>query len=497
MSRKRMVIIGGGVAGMATGIYAQQNGYDTTIFEQHSIPGGVCTSWKRKGYTIDGCIHWLMGCRPEDEMYRVYQEVGVIEPDSLIPIREYGRFLDEEGGSELHVTADIDRLEREMLELGPEDGKLIRQLCQAVRKCAEFPMPVLAPTDLMGFGERMRFYTKMLPFIPTLAKFMKPMDEFCGRFKSDKLKMFLPMLFVPEMPVLFGIILLSQLQKGQLAGYRGGSLLFAQRMAKRYQGLGGDLRLKSKVQRVMVKEQKAVGVVLDDGSEVEADIVVSAADGHSTIVEMLGGGFTDEKIKHIYKHWPRFTPICMITYGVNNDLGGGVEATSMVTQEEIRCTGRTSNKLHFRSFHHDQGLAPEGHSIVQVIVEAEWSYWKGLASDRPAYDAAKEKLAEEILGVLSPIIPGMKGNVEMVDVATPYTTWRYTLNQNGYYEGFLMTPEAFRNPPPKTLPGLGGFHMVGQWVEPGGGIPPCLFGPRHLVMRLCRDAKREFVSNLP
>jgi len=64
MPDKSIIIIGAGLAGLATGIYAQACGYRTRIFEHHTLPGGVCTAWKRHGYTVDGCIHWLMGARP-------------------------------------------------------------------------------------------------------------------------------------------------------------------------------------------------------------------------------------------------------------------------------------------------------------------------------------------------------------------------------------------------------------------------------------------------
>ena len=56
-----IIIIGAGIAGMAAGCYAQMNGYKTRIFEMHHLPGGLCTSWQRKGYTFDGCIYYLFG----------------------------------------------------------------------------------------------------------------------------------------------------------------------------------------------------------------------------------------------------------------------------------------------------------------------------------------------------------------------------------------------------------------------------------------------------
>ncbi|CAG0966401.1 4,4'-diapophytoene desaturase (4,4'-diapolycopene-forming) [Methanosarcinales archaeon] len=62
--QKSIIIIGAGMGGLASGIFGQLNGYRTQIFEMHSIPGGQCTSWKRKGYTFDVCIHHLFGCGP-------------------------------------------------------------------------------------------------------------------------------------------------------------------------------------------------------------------------------------------------------------------------------------------------------------------------------------------------------------------------------------------------------------------------------------------------
>ena len=71
MSEKSIIIIGAGIAGLSTGCYGQMNGYGTQIFELHDKPGGLCTSWKRKGYTFDGCIHWLVGTSSDTAFHRV------------------------------------------------------------------------------------------------------------------------------------------------------------------------------------------------------------------------------------------------------------------------------------------------------------------------------------------------------------------------------------------------------------------------------------------
>ena len=87
--------------------------------------------------------------------------------------------------------------------------------------------------------------------------------------------------------------------------------------------------------------------------------------------------------------------------------------------------------------------------------------------------------------------------MEVTDVATPYTTWRYTLNYGGAWGGWLMTPQAIRTTIERTLPGLSDFYMAGQWVMPGGGVPSCLYSGRHAVQLLCRQDGKPFLTAVP
>lgn len=125
MDDKTVVIIGAGFAGLAAGIYAQMNGYQSQIFEMSDLPGGLCTSWKRKGYTIDGCIHWLVGSSPKSSLYRLWQEVGLVQDRQFVNHEQFMRFEGADGRTFV-VYTDVDRLEKHMLELSPQDAALTR-----------------------------------------------------------------------------------------------------------------------------------------------------------------------------------------------------------------------------------------------------------------------------------------------------------------------------------------------------------------------------------
>lgn len=116
-----IVIIGAGFAGLSAGIYAQMNGYKTQIFEMHDKPGGLCTSWERKGYTIDACIHWLVGSNPGSSMFRYWEEVGIAQNREFINMEEY-MHVEDRSGRTLTFYTDVERLEQHLLEFSPQDA---------------------------------------------------------------------------------------------------------------------------------------------------------------------------------------------------------------------------------------------------------------------------------------------------------------------------------------------------------------------------------------
>ena len=143
---KSIVIIGGGLTGLAAGSYGRMNGYKTTIFEMHNIAGGVATAWKRKGYTIDGAMNWLMGSKPGTSFYHFWEELGAA-PDWKIYNNDRQSITENREGKAFTVYCDADRMENYLLEIAPEDEAPIREFMGAVRSF-DLAVPTDKPSEL-------------------------------------------------------------------------------------------------------------------------------------------------------------------------------------------------------------------------------------------------------------------------------------------------------------------------------------------------------------
>ena len=491
-------IIGGGVSGLAAGCYLQMNGFDTEIFEMHDRPGGLCTAWERKGYTFDGCIHWLMGSSPRSNMHEMWKELHAVQGRKFVEWDVYAR-IRTRGGELFTVYTDPGRLQAEMLRVAPEDAKVIRSICAAIGKLSRADMPVT--TEKMGFFERFGY---ILPWLG-LAGAMKrwgstSITTLCSRLQSPVLAEALRTMFGGEgstgdMPMIGMIMMLGFMHKGSCGYPIGGSLEFAGAIENRYTGLGGRIRYNARVEKILVENGRAVGI-LCGGEEHRCDEVISCADGHTTLFDMLEGRYLSDKQKAAYESFPLFPSLIYVSLGIGRDLSElpHMSVFPLATDIVLENGALTLKQLNLRLFTFDPTMAPEGKTAGIVMIESRGiDYWNGLRSSDPKrYKAEKKRIGELVIDALDSEFGGIKKHVEVVDVATPATWQRYTGNWQGSYEGFLPTGKTMGKNLGFTVPGLANFHMHGQWVAVGGGLPPAGSNGRMIAGKLCKQYGKRF-----
>ena len=496
---KTLAIIGAGIAGLSAGIYGRASGYKTTIFELHDKPGGLCTSWKRKGYTFDGCINWLVGSAPGGGMNRMWQEIGALRNTKIVDHEEFTRVENREGKQFILYT-NIDKLENHMKELSPDDVGQIEKLTGTLRKFTRFATATGDMDEDKGTIAKLAAGVRMVPYLGEFKKYSNlTIKEFAAGFKDLFLRdSFEHCIGMPDFPMI-GMLMTVAWMHNRDAGYPvGGSLEFSKRIEKRYLELGGEIRYKSPVEKVIVENDNAVAVRLSDGTEARAEYVISAADGHRTIFDMLEGKYVNDEIKGWYRDLPIFRGNVQVSIGTKRDLSDEPPLLFIPLEEPISVAEEKRERMAYRHYCYDPTLAPKTKSVVLVTFDSDYEYWKKLSADSGAYNSEKKRIADTVISILDKRWKGFTKDVEVVDVATPLTTERYTGNWKGSMEGWLFSKEtmkmSFGKGMPKTLPGLDSFFMAGQWVEPGGGLPPSAQSGRKVIGMICKKDGKKFSS---
>ena len=179
---KKVVIIGAGISGLTAGIYLQKAGIPTEIYEKNQIPGGQCTGWKREGYFIDNCIHWLTGTREGSGLHELWKEVGALGQGVELYHKEKF-YTSELDGETLTLWRDKERTRLELLALSPEDQDEINKLMDAVLLAESMTVPVDKSFDMMNPIEFMKLGMSMTDMGKVMKQYGK-MDirELAERF---------------------------------------------------------------------------------------------------------------------------------------------------------------------------------------------------------------------------------------------------------------------------------------------------------------------------
>jgi phytoene dehydrogenase-like protein len=493
---KSIIVIGAGIAGLSTGCYARMNGYGVKIFETHDKPGGMCTSWKRKDYTFDYCIHNLVGTLPLSGTNQIWLELGALDDIEIINRDEFTR-IDSLNNESVHWYTDLDRLQQHLNEIAPEDSRVTGELIKTAQKLAGVDLFAM---ELGGFWRTL----KALPYVSLINHWSQiTIGQFAGRFKNPFLRRAIKhvMYDIPgdSVPMTAIALFMAGLARGDLGWPMGGSLAFSQRIEKRLLDLGGEIHYKTPVEKILVENNRAVGIRLADGSEHRADYIISAADGYSTIYKMLEGKYLTEPIEKYYGDVEDTGPFGFIVFlGLEEGLHDLPHALALLLDEPLDTGGMEQNSIYLDTFGPETGLVPEGKSIIKIEVQAQYSYWKKLRdADLHAYREEKKQVAGNIINHVANRFPWLKDKISIMDTSTPPTCERYTGNLCGWQPGPPKENinEIQRKGLSKTLPGLGGFFHVGQWAYASIGISSVAITGRSMVSELCKLDKKRFITN--
>ncbi len=493
---KTVLIIGGGIAGLTAGIYAQTAGFRSVMIEKHHLSGGECTGWDREGFHIDGCIHWLMGTDAKSGLNRIWKEVGALQEHTVIHQPEIIVRVECEG-STVFLYRDIEKCKAHFLEVSPQDREETEKLCGYIEAFFGFEPPIDQPPDLMNPVQLAGLLLSMGSIggvKRTLGKIT--VREYAGRFRNPAIRKALCSI-VPES---FSAFILASSLGTLMSGNGGrpaeGSRALAQRMEARYKDLGGELLLRREVEQIVVDGGRATGVVLTDGTKINGDYIVPCCDPHITFERLLGGRYNDRKFQDRDRDeqtYPLQSSV-NIALGIDADLAE-VERALLFQTAPYDFEDQRMDMLSCKHYGDEPSFAPMGTGVMNVYFHGDYGWWK--AKSRKAYTEEKDRLAADVIWRIEERFPELKGKIRVLDVTTPLTHQRYCGAHKGSWMAYGTTPrgkQLFHN---GRVRGIRNLCLGGQWLMPPGGLPAALLTGKWAVQRIQNmDGKRTVKSRV-
>jgi len=490
---KDVIIIGGGIAGLSAGIYAQKCGFKATILESHNIIGGNCTSWKRKGYLFEGGMHWLTGSCKNDPVNKLWRYVGAL--DDSVKIHTDEPFIEyDHDGMPIRFYRNIDETEKHFLALSPADEKEIKGLCKYIRKVKDLTMPV---TDLRGVKVTKKNHPPISLLFTAISAFRLmnslkkiPREQYINRFAHEGIRDFLRSSTTEDTGIMPVVFTMGTLARGDGGFPEGGSLPFAARMAKTFTESGGAIYYNTRAERIVADCGKATAVIAGD-KRFEADAVIVTADTMAIdhLFEVPPSAPWLDEMHRVTKP----TMGTFVSLGVDADLNSYPHVYVFKLKDPIKLDKQTYEFLGVNNYAADPVYSPAGKTALTIILGGDtYDYWKK-KKEEGLYTEEKQRVADAIVEALNEQIPEIRGKVEVVDVATPLTYERYCANWKGSWMT-EMTPDLKMKTYPAVADNISGLYFAGHRMMPPGGLPVALMSGRTAVQYLCRDTNTLFVS---
>lgn len=463
---KKVIIIGAGIAGLSAGIFARKCGFDVTILESHCTAGGNCTSWKRKGYLFEGGMHWLVGSNPQNPLNQLWRTIGALNDEVTIHCNE--PFLEfDHDGTPIRLFRDVDATENHLLKLSPADAAEIKKLCGNIRKVqAELEVD----SDCYELSR----------------------EAYAKKFSHQGIRELIRSLPGDDQGILMLIFTLGSLIEGDGGFPEGGSRPFVDRIVKTFTSLGGTIQYNTPVDRVIVEQGKATGII-SGGRQLAADAVIITADTMSTdklFVQPLDAPWLDEM-----RTITGPTIVTFVSLGINADLKQYPERLIFKPAEPVCLADQTYEYLSLSSYARDPNYSPDGKTAITIQLPGDtYDFWKKF-KEEGRYAEEKQSIARQIMTMIAQQIPEADGRIEVCDIATPLTYERYCGNWKGSWMTEMKAGMRME-PYPNTIAGLKGVYFAGQRMMPPGGLPPALLTGRAAVEQLCHDTDTIFFDEV-
>ncbi len=475
--RKKVIVIGAGFAGLSAACYLAAEGYDVTILEKNSVPGGRARQFEAEGFVFDMGPSWYW---MPDVFEQFFAHFGKKVSDYYHLVRldpSYRIYFGE--GDYMDVPAQMEALEALFERIEPGSAQHLRQFLDEAAYKYRVGMNEFVQKPSLSVWEFVD--VRILTSLVRLHMFSSLAHHVRKRFRNERLRQLLefPVLFLgatPEKtPALYSLMNYADLSLGTWYPM-GGMYKIVEAMVALAQELGVQLRLNCPVKQIIAPNGRATGVLAATGETLQADAIVGAADYHHIESQLL----QPQLRQYSERYWQTRTmaPSCLLYYiGVGKRLRNMLHHTLFFDEDfgrharEIYETPRWPEKpLFYTSAPSltDPSVAPPGKENLYILIPIA----PGLP-DTP-------DIRQRYLDLVMPRLERLTGqsvhdsivycrSFAYADFINDY----HAFKGNAYGLANTLLQTAFLKPKMRNKR-VSNLFYAGQLTVPGPGVPPAL-----------------------
>ncbi|MEA4906818.1 MAG: NAD(P)/FAD-dependent oxidoreductase [Anaerolineaceae bacterium] len=481
MSDYDVIVIGAGLGGISAGALLARQGRRVLVLEQSERIGGCCSTFEKDGFHFDVGASIVEIVRPIEMAFEMlgtdlYKEVDLIPCDPIMT------FLFPDG-SRVTYPLSVEKTGELIASMSPEDGRRWNDFVAFASELMEVTLNTFFIEPASTAQDMLRLVRKDPRFLKFLPVFLSSYQDVLGKFfKNEKVlqTMGYQSLYFGLPPALVPgpYAMVPYTEHVGIYYPRGGMIKIPEAFQRVGEGYGMQVRLNSRVSRLLVEKRRVYGVQLADGTAITAPLVVSDINARTLYLKMIGAEHLPGLARRGISSYAYSKAVPMIYLGLDGapDLNSHHSVIAISPDEINRYwwehveRGRMPDEnfgLICWPTHSDSSLAPEGCHVINLIPEGFYHLAEG------TWEEEKPRFIERSLDYYSrSAVPGLKERVKVVECSTPLDFERRLLLPEGAIYAFQqdLPAEAVFRPAARSKV-IDGLYLTGSSTHPGGGVP--------------------------
>jgi len=477
------IVIGAGAGGLASALKLSASRKKVLLIERQSAPGGCATTFTRRGFTFESSMHCVNSLGEKGELYNFLKEFGITKLVDFIPLKDFCRIIYPEHDFVVDFSKEnfVNFLKEKFPQESKNLDKLFLRLDKFFRQFDKFcgsEWPLIFQLILSPI-----FYPEIIKLSSLTA------SEFLDKYLKDaKLKSIISDLWrfvgLPpsELSAFYFLIILRGYYFEQTCYVKGGYSQLFKAIAQKIKENGSEIKYNTTVKAIITEKGRVKRVVTDKGEEFVAKTVISDANAIETLGELIDDAVIKAKYNKELAGLEKSISVFQVYLGLkvpaktlgmsnfmislNTSYDHDKNFTNNVSADCDNCLIEIVDHAQL-----DPSLAPQGRGTLLIMTFDLYKNWQGLTDDE--YREKKKRLADKLIKRAEKLLPGLSSSIEVMEIATPRTMYRYTLSPEGAIYGFSHSVKQSGILRLSQETCVKGLYLAGAWTRPGAGVHAC------------------------